>query len=219
MSIDVQISDGKGSRKRARVYEDRGMATLQHPWPPPPVTNEAGRLRIFVQFLTIDGTSSGSKDMRVDGSSTNQKFYIPAHATNDCYISELNFVIADQNATLDKFGNLTALSNGCKLSYLDERGEVIINDGLTSNWEMIRMCGANPAFGDGANVFRAPNVAGTVEAYVPVLDFRKLFGFPWGLKLASGTRQEIAFTVRDNLSAGMDQLDCVAYGLERYPEE
>ena len=148
-------------------------------------------------------------------SSTNQTFYVQASETRDRYICQLSFVIADASQTLNEFANTNAaLTNGCRLFYEDELGEVDIHEALKTNFQFVRLSGGSPAFGDAANAFRASNVSGASEGYLPVLDLRSMFGFRWGVRLAVGTTQRIAMTIRDDCSAA-DQFDCIAYGFER----
>ena len=124
---------------------------------------------------------------------------------------------ADAGQTLSEFGNTNAaLTNGCVLEYVDEDGPVTIHDALKTNWDFIRLSGGSPAFGDAAAASRASNVSGTSEGYIPFLDLRKTFGFKWGFRLASGSRQKIVLRVRDDLTVP-DQFDCIAYGFERSP--
>ena len=120
--------------------------------------------------------------------------------------------------TLSEWGNTnSALTNGCRLFYTDESGEVDIHDALKTNWDFIRLCLGNPAFGDGSAAFRASNVSGASEGYIPFLDTRQTFGFRWGIRLAAGSSQRVTLRVRDNVSA-IDQFDCIAYGFERLPD-
>lgn len=171
----------------------------------------------FRQYLTDDGTSTGSSDMRVNGSSTSVDFYIEASSDCDRYITFLSFVIADAGATLNDFGNIGALSNGGDLFYDSERGTVTIADLLTTNWLYVRMALGNPSFGDGAGAFRASNVSGTSEGYIPILNVTSILP-PYGIKLERGTKQRITHRVNDNVTA-VDEFTCLAYGFDRFPDE
>ena len=190
---------------------DLDGASLNIVKPLPPFVGSTGRqrMRVFRQHLTDDGlpTDGTNQDMRVDGSSTNVDFYIQADSDKDLYITRLAFIIADLNATLQDFGALSALTNGCQLEYTDDQGTVTINDAITTNFELYRVCGNEP------QVFS--NVVGSHEAVLPDMDIVKVFRFQWGILLAAGTLQRITFRVRDNLSSGITQMDCVAYGFTR----
>jgi len=204
------IKDGAGRGTSVRV-EDEALMVTQYTCPPLlPQKN-----KIFRQYLTDDGLSTGSNDMLVDGSSTNVEFWVPAHADNDRYITAVSFVIADVGAELDEFGGITALTNGCQFEYKRAGGEtVIIHDALKSNWDFVRMCMGNPAFGTAVDAFRGKNVVGASEAYIPVFNFLALMP-PYGLKLDAGTQQKLTFRIRDNCST-IDGFDAIAYGFERF---
>ena len=211
MSIKTIIGSGDGTEITAKVDNSRALCVIENPFPPFGVNSG---MRIFRQYLTDDGTSTGSNDMAVDGSSTNVEFWVQADPDKDRYITSLSFVIADAGADANQFGNITALSNGCQLEYEDTLGVVTIHEALTTNFEFVRLCQGSPAFGTGASAFRVPNVAGNSEAYIPVLDLREVFGFKWGINLQAGTDQKLVLRIRDNVS-GIDQFDCIAYGFDR----
>lgn len=211
----VELRDLKNGNEQSI---DSSGASLNIVKPLPPFGGAGSqRMRIFRQFLTDDGTSTGSSDMKVNGSSTNVDFWVPASPTNDRYITSLSFVIADAGAVLNEFGNINALSNGCVLEYTDEMGVVTIHGSLTTNFKFVRLCSGNPAFGTGNASFRATNVSGASEAFFPTLDLIRTFGFQWGILLKAGSKQKLTLRVRDNVS-GVDQFDCIAYGFERSPD-
>lgn len=156
--------------------------------------------------------------MAVDGSTTNVNFWVPAGQENDRYICRLDFVIADAGQGLNEFANTnSALTNGCRFFYEDDLGEVDIHDALKTNWDFVRLAGGNPAIGATTDAFRASNVSGASEGYIPQLDLRTTFGFRWGLRLAFGTVQRLVITIRDDCTAA-DQFDVIAYGFERLPD-
>lgn len=172
----------------------------------------------FRQFLTIDGAVDGAFDMRAAGTLADPiDYYIEAHQTRDRYITQLSFEISDAGATLDKFGTIAALTNGCRLFFKHHiAGEIDLHPALKSNWDFIRLCAGNPAFGSGADTFRAKNVSGTAEGYIPILDL-KTFGPGLGIKLDFNTRQRLSLQVRDT-TTGVDSFNVIAYGFERLPD-
>lgn len=167
----------------------------------------------FRQYLTLTGESGGTSNMRVSASlSSPSNFFISAQVKHDIYIKTISVSIVDAGSTLDKFGNITALSNGIEFFWFNqEQGDVVIHESLKSNWDFIRLSQGNPAFGDAANSFRAPNVVSTSEGYMPVIDFTKIFGLPWGIKLKKGTTDRIVFRIKDNVT-GLDSFDAIGYG-------
>lgn len=214
MSLKIHLED-KAASFSASVNPHGALHTVAHPHPPAEIVET---LIVFRQFLTDDGLSTGSRDMRVDGSVTNVPFWVPANLnaaeTRDRYITMLSFAIADGGAVLNEFGNIGALANGCKLAYTEPgAGEIIISDQLTTNWEFIRMAATSP-YGGNAAAWKANNVSGPSEGFTPILDIRRVFGLPWGIRLPAGSDARLTLTVRDNTSA-VDLFDCIAYGFEQ----
>jgi len=180
----------------------------------PPVANSTER--IFRQFFTDDGTPSGSSDMLVDGSTDNVEFFIPAVSGADRYIREISWVIADQNAALNTFGAISALTNGVEVTYEDPSfGNVTIHEGIKSNFDLVRLCGTGaPPVGSTTSAFRANNVVGNSEGYIAVLDFVTQFGLPWGVKIPADSTLKLVIKIRDNITA-IDGFNAIAYGFDR----
>lgn len=151
--------------------------------------------------------------MVVDGSTNPVTFCISADSVDDIYVTSISFVIVDASATLNKFGNITALTNGCEFFYESTEGQVTIHESLKSNFDFVRLCNGSPAFGDGASAFRAGNVLGNSEGYLPSFDMR-IFGFPYGIRLRAGTDQRVSIVINDDIT-GIDQMDAIAYGFRR----
>lgn len=212
MSVRTTIEDGSGKGYLAKVSPQGFLYTQEAPYPP---TDEETKITVYREFLTLnnDGTTT---DMRVNGSTTSQEFYIQAEPNVDIYITTVSFIIAGPGATLNEFANLAALTNGCRFYYEDNNGEINIGTNLVSNFEFVRLCQGNPSFGGGASAFLANNVVGTSEAFIPVFDFRN-FGFKWGLKLTSSTLNRLVLEVNDNLtpSANLTGFNAIAYGFRR----
>jgi len=206
------VVDGHGRGDKAGV-EDGALCVSDRGVPPQQLN---GEVRIFRQFLTADGTDSGSNDMRVNGTSTAAvPFYVGSASDADRYVCTLSFLIADANANLNQFGNITALSNGCNLFYEDgDLGNVTIHSALTSNFDFVRLCNGNPSFGNTTNVFKASNASGNSDGYLPVLNIKEVFGLTWGIKLTKGSTKRIVLEVKDD-ATGVDAFNCIAYGFDR----
>lgn len=204
--INLRITDGTGTKRQAMVDDQSGLVVSINTSPPIAVQKN----KIFRDYLT---SSTGVTDMRVNGSVTNVDFSIYASNTADRYITQLSFIIADAGAALSEFGHIAALANGCRL-YYSRLGEIItIHDSLKSNWDFVRLCSGQPAFGATINAFIASNVFGLSEGIIPFLDLTKMLP-PYGIKLDKGSTQTLTLTVRDNCT-GVDQFDCIAYGFDR----
>jgi len=209
MSIKTNIEDGSGKGYLAKVSPEGFLFTQEAPYPP---SSEETKITVYREFLTLnnDGTTT---DMRVDGSTASQIFYINAEPDFDIYITTVSFLIADAGASLNEFGGITALANGCRFYYEDNNGEINIGTSLTSNFEFVRLCQGNPSFGGGNSAFLANNVVGPSEAFIPVFDFRN-FGFKWGLKLAASSQNRLVLEINDDVTS-IDGFNAVAYGFRR----
>lgn len=211
--IKAVIEDGHGQGHTVRVSKEGAQYVIVHPHPP---REEVDVLLPMRQYLTLDNDGT-TRDMRVDGSVTEQIFSIGANPNGnqrDRYVASINFIIADAGATLAQFGNIGALTNGMTLRWVtDEFGTVTIGDELTSNWEFVRLSGINPAFGDGTSALRASNVVGASEAFLIQMDFDEVFGIQWGFRLRHGTNDRIELVIKDDVT-GVDQFDAIAYGSE-----
>ncbi len=210
MSIDALITDPATGHQAALSAENH-IIVAQYSCPPLlPQKN-----RIFRQFLTDDGTATGSEDMQVLGTAAAPlQFWFPAGPDVDRYITQLAFVIADDGADFSKFGAITALTNGCRLFYGYSLGDVVISDALKTNWDFVRMTGGNPAFGTGTAAFKASNVEGKVDAYIPVLNLINYMP-PYGVKLDRGTTERMVLEVQDD-TRGVDAFNCICSGFERW---
>jgi len=220
MSGKTRIVD---DNKQALI-EDGGYIRVQ-PAPFPPQDDRDKQL-IFRQFLTLNGDGT-TIDMLVDGSTTAQIFSIDGISRADIYITSLSIIIAGAGIALgnDFAGSGAALTNGMRLYYEDSNGEVNIGTDLQTNFDFIRLCQGNPAFADPTlGPFIAPSIQGAsgkglspADGILPVLDFQRIFGFQYGLKIAKGTTNRLVLEVNDNLTTGLGtnaSFNIIAYGFE-----
>jgi len=213
VSVNTVITHGgDGELFDATVNNQRALYTTQVADPPAIVQKSIP----FRQYLTLDGTANGANSMLVNGSVTPQEFYVQASNTADRYLTTLSFVLSDAGATLNSFLNIGALTNGCDVFYERTTGEPTIATGLVSNFDFVRFGVGAPSFGTAANSFRANNVEGNAEGFLPVIDLR-IFS-PWGvgLKLDAKTKQRFVVRINDNIGGGgIQRFDCLAYGFDR----
>lgn len=212
MALPVKIFDSKNGQSAA--VENHALVTVSEPHPP----FGKSKTYLFRQFMTTDGTSTGTSSMKVVGTlAAPIKFYIPAGKNDDRYITTISFLIAGAGATLSEFSTIAALTNGCKIYYERESGEKLIHEALKSNFDFVRLCIGTPAFGDSAAAFRASNVIGTSEAYIPVLNLAQIIP-PYGIKLDAGSNQRLVIEVRDDTTdAAITGFDAICYGFGREP--
>ena len=116
--------------------------------------------------------------------------------------------------TLNQFGNIGALTNGMRLFYIDELGEVDIAEELQTNFDYVRLCSGLPSFGDGTSAFIANNVDFISEGIIPILDLKDTFGFRWGLEFRNGSTQRLVLRIRDDIT-GIDAMNVIIYGFLR----
>jgi len=208
--LTSHIGDGTGTNEKVKVSEE-SLHVVALPYPP----FKEQKILPLRQYLTTDGTPSGSNNMVVVGSGAAPiSFYIKAHEHYDRYITNLSVLIADAGAVLSQFGSLPVLTNGCRVYYERNSGIVELHEGIKTNFEFLRFALFQPAFGTGSNAFQVTNVIGTSESYMPVIELSKLVP-PFGVKLDAGTTQKLVIEIRDNLT-GMDALNVIAYGFDRF---
>jgi hypothetical protein len=65
MPVNSHIKDGTGSNRSVKVFPDNSLFVSSAALPPVG-TGGAGAI-IFRQYMTDDGTSTGSSDMKVNG--------------------------------------------------------------------------------------------------------------------------------------------------------
>ena len=207
MAIKAVIESAEGANKLKIGPEGEAFVVI-HPHPP------KDEYSAPIPFRSYFLDSSGSNEMRVDGSTTPVLFSIEASNDRDIYINSCSVVIADAGATLNNFGNIGALTNGVGLEWeTQDFGNRVIHEGLISNFDFIRLSGGVPAFGNGSSSFRANNVQGNSEGFIPFIDFQEIFGLQWGLRLRKGTKDKLSFIVRDDVT-GVDAFNVIAYGIE-----
>lgn len=202
--ITSHLQDGHGSGNTAKIGDEGELSVVAHPHPPKAETDAP------LPYRSYFTDSAGSKDMRV---ATETVFSVRAAPERDIFIKSCLVTIADAGAALNQFGSIPALTNGVRFMWhTQDLGEVDIHEGLTSNFDFVALSGGLPAIGSGNTTFRANNVEGTSEGYIPFIDFERIFGVQWGLRLRAGTEDTLSFVVRDDTS-GVDRFDAVAYGI------
>ena len=211
MAIDVQLYDPQ-SGLRARLGSEGQLNVVVHPHPP---IDEAVAALPFRQYFTDDGGATGSNDMRVNGSTTNADFYVTAHNEHDVYIKTVSVLISDTGAVLNKFGALTALTNGIEFFHdTQDTGVTVIHEAIQNNLDFVRLGLGIPPVGGGTTAFRADVSGSGADSYLPIIDLKNTFGLQWGLRLRKGTNDKLIFRIKDNLSAGIDEFNIIAYGIK-----
>jgi hypothetical protein len=196
--IPVQLIGSDG--KPIKVNGEGEIGTVVHTHPP---RNESIQSLPFRSYF-LNGASN---DMRVDGSSTPVEFSIDADADYDYFIKSMSVKLSDPSAKLDKFGNLTALTNGVSFRWeSQEIGELTIHDGIKDNLEFFRLSKQKAEIIDLSG--------GGADAIVVTIDLAEMFGNPWGVRLTKGTTERLVMQVNDNLGTGIVEFNIIGYGVK-----
>ena len=199
--ITTNIVDGNSGDHKLKINEEGEIGVVVHTHPP---IKESRTGLPFRQYFTLDGTANGSKDMIVNGSSTPVEFCIPAEQDFDRFIKLISIKLADPSAKLDKFGALTALTNGVEFEWQSQDvGSLTIHDGIKDNLEFFRLTEMTPVITDLSG--------GGADAITVTWDLSKIFGSQWGLKLSQGTTEKLLFRVNDAL-AGLVEFNIIGHG-------
>jgi len=200
-------SDGKP----LNVNGEGEIAVVIHQHPP---IDEKVLALPFRQYFTDDGFSTGSNDMAVNGSTNFVDFSIKANPDYDVYIKYITVEIGDGGSpSLNKFGSLSALSNGLKFLW-DTQVEPLyeLHEGIKTNKEFIRIASDTGAIGTGTEAYLADvSGGGTEKSYLPNMDMKEIYGLPWGLRLRKATNDRLVFRVQDNLT-GLSTFNAIATG-------
>lgn len=197
MAINLKIEDGDGSGIKAKVNEGGYLFVQDSNLPP--IDNRDLQL-IYRKNLTLNDDGA-TTEMTVDGSTSSQLFYIQSVPEKDIFITSLSIYIQATGIALgqDFAGSGVDLTNGCRLYYEDENGEINIGTDLINNFSFVRLCQGNVPFGDNSTAFIKTD---GVDAVFPTLNFKKVFGFQNGIKLLRGTTNKLVLEVNDDLVAG-----------------
>lgn len=225
MSSRTNIVDGTGQGYVARVDQFNTLWVRDFGIPPTSdPNNPAGALlfndiqTVYREFLTRDGDGV-TTDARVSGSLASPvNFYVSAEQNVDIYITSIAISVGASGQQLDDFGGTSGgLTNGLKFFYQGVNGDIIIGNNIKSCFDVVRLCQGNPAFTDpSAGPFIAANVLGATEGLFQVLDLRKVFGLPYGVRLNTGSVNKLVMQVRDIIvTTGPTPttfFDAIAYG-------
>jgi hypothetical protein len=200
MSIVTEIVDGSGRGNKLKINGEGELAVTVHTHPP----RDEGIESLPFRTYFLNGVSN---DMRVDGSSTPVEFSIEADSDYDYFIKSLSVKLSDPSAKLDKFGNLSALTNGVEFIWTSQDvGELVIHDGIKDNLEFFRLSKQKAEIIDLSG--------GGADAIVVTIDLAEMFGNPWGVRLTKNTTDRLFWRVNDNLGTGIVEFNIIGYGIK-----
>lgn len=208
--MGAKVSLVNGSGVEAKITDDQELIVNVSPYP----ARREQKIKPFRQFLTDDGTASGSNDMSVVGSTASPlDFYVEADQDDDRYISALSFIISYSAAGAPyQWANAVALLNGIQLFYVSSHGDVDIHEGIKSNQDMFRLQGGGVDAGWEIRHVDANNDYGYFIT-VPLGDIVP----PYGIKLDHGRTERLIIRIKDDVTAAQS-FNCIAYGFDRFEE-
>lgn len=222
MAINTKILDGLGQGYEAKVdnfhalwVRDVGIPPTSDPNNPQLAFNEIQT--VYREYLTLNGDGT-TIDARVTGTLASPiSFLVAAEPGFDIYITSLSIVVAGAGLTLARFGGQAALTNGLRFYYEGPNGQITIGNDIKTSFDIVRLCQGTPAFTDpSSGAFIAANVAGSSEALFQSLDFTKVFGLAYGVRLNTSSVNKIVLQVRDTITTTgptpTTQFDVIAYG-------
>ena len=202
------LVDGHGSGQKLKINGEGELNAVIHPHPP---KDEAILARPYrSRFL-----ASASDDMTIDGSSTNVDFSVSPTEGFDAYIKVISILIGDGGSpNLNKFGDLTALSNGVEICYTtQDLGTEVIHDGIKTNLEFVRLGTSTGAIGTGNDAYLADvSGGGSEKSYIPTIDLAQTFGLRYGIRLRRATTDKLVIRIKDDLT-GLTTMNAIAYGI------
>lgn len=198
--ITARIVGANG--KQLKVNGEGELTVTQHTHPPIDEAVESLPFRAYFR------NSAGSNNMVTSGSLASPVDYtIDADADFDYFVKTLSVKVADAGAKFNLFGALTALTNGIEFKWKNQAtGELIIHDGIKDNLEWYRLSN-----NDVTTASIIDLSGGGADAVVVHIDLAVLFGNPWGVRLVKGRKDQLIFSVRDNLT-GITEFNIIAYG-------
>lgn len=206
--IKVELIDGHGKGDKLKISTEGAANVIAHPHPP--ITEQLEVLPFRARF-NLDGDS----DMNKNGSITPLEFSVEASNDFDVWIKTIFVEIADNgNPALNKFGSLSALTNGVEWLYFNQKnGEYTLHDGIKNNKEFIRIGIDTHGIGTGVDAYLADTSGGgTEKAYLPIIDLGEMYGMSYGLRLRKSSTDRLYFRINDNLSS-LSQFNAIAYGI------
>ena len=206
--FNMRLWSGKGNKKAAAVSDDNEVCVIGAPYPPLAVQ----RVQPFRQYFTTDGTPGGTNDMGIDGSVTPVDYFIPAVPSKYRYITTISYIVGyGTSGAPYEWADGAALTNGTRLFYTSQKGEVDIHEAIKVNQDMFRLSFAPIPTGWEVRHVNANNDFG----YFISMDLTKL-GLPFGVKLDRDSAQRLVLRIRDNAGTDADSFNCIAYGFDRF---
>lgn len=209
MGLKAYLFGGRGEKRGVNVSDEGAVHVIPHSHPP------IDELTYPIPLSKFFENNSGSVDMRVSASLINPiPFKITSNNDFDIYIKSITIQISDAGASLDKFGNIPALTNGIRFTYKSKFAKEtdIFQNTLKTNLEVFREATDGKGFGNTTNSWLADISGGGSDTYFPDIDISKRYGIPFGMRLRRGSSDFLSFYIQDDLTA-LDAMNAKAHGI------
>lgn len=198
--LGVKLFSGWGSNFPAHI-DSRGAVSVALQEGELPHKGKLSRVTPLSGRVGDTGLSSGTTNMAVNGSSTEQIFFIQAEAEVDIRLLKMFIYIEDSAVTHATFGNIGALANGIDISLLEGGVETFMVEKAKKFADLIEQTMAEAPFGNGATSFELLSATGTADAQVLPMTLTNFV--PTGIRLGAGTDTRFQVRVADDLT-GLD---------------
>lgn len=212
MSVKSNIIDGTGTKSAVKVGKNNQIYSTPVE-PDVPIVGTENRYRFYSNYLT---NQSGVTNANINGSVTNDYFYIRSSNDYDLHIMKLIIYVQDGTVSHSGFGSLGVLINGINLYTIESGEQVNILSNIRTFAHMIEQTAIEKPFGDASTAFELDSVSGSEDAWC--LPFTLSDYVPGGVRIGRGTLDKIELQIRDNLT-GLTFFTVRALGYAHYPSE
>jgi len=166
-----------------------------------PAIGTSNRLRFFGGYIGSSGiTGRVNGNMNVDGSTTNQEFFIAADADADIHIGKIIIIVADSAVPTNRFGNIiSGLTNGVDIKIEESGVETFVVQDVQTNGQFLASTAMAAAWGTASAVNQITNWTSTDNALMMVLDVAAIV--PNGIRLGRGTEDKAVVVIKDDLTS------------------
>jgi len=208
MTIGVNLSD-PASKRVAKISENNSLDVNINP-PDLPALGKKNRYNVFIRKLDTVGDGTGTTNQGVNGSVTNQSFFLNANANDDLHILLAVIVLKDSAVSHDKFGAINALTNGWDFKIRESGVNTNLMSAVKAGGDLILQSALFDAFGTGSELNEIPVTGVSEGAQVVKFDFGKIV--PDGLRLGRGSLDRLESVVKDDLTGLIDfHVLCMGY--------
>jgi hypothetical protein len=212
--LKTTLADGRGAGHEVAVLSDNSLLVtpnLYNPLPPPGTNSQ---LRFYSGYLGTTGIDSGTLNANVNGSVTQEKFYLASSLTYDIRITKLLIYIQDGTVSHSGFGALAALTNGIDIVAIEGAEETYLVKSAKTFADLITQTFAERPFGGDATSFELSSVSGSEDAQVLPYDLGAII--PNGIRIGRGGIDRLELRVNDNLTA-LTTFNVRVAGYRHYP--